>query len=139
MVEAQGARDAALKAFREPGTSSKAQSPDDAILPKDLAWFDEQIAKLTGLASGDDAKDGGSQARCPRACGSRLSTRTGGEERGFRLPMPPAGGIARLIARCRINGDPARPRDSRSVTIRNWNHHQGRWLEARVTRVPPWS
>ena len=47
MVEAQGARDAALKAFREPGTSSKAQSPDDAILPKDLAWFDEQIAKLT--------------------------------------------------------------------------------------------
>jgi hypothetical protein len=33
-----------------------------------------------------------------------------------------------VIAPCHINGDPARPQDSRSVTIRNWNHHQGGWL-----------
>ena len=47
-VEAQqGARDDALEALRaRTGNHSRLsqQSPDNATLPNDLAWFDEQIA-----------------------------------------------------------------------------------------------
>jgi hypothetical protein len=48
MVEAQqGAHDIALKAFQEGRdimVRLKAQSPDNARLPKDLDWFDDRIA-----------------------------------------------------------------------------------------------
>ena len=52
MVKAQqGARDEALGALRQ-GRDIIArlmrQSPDNATLPKDLAWFDAEIAKLDG-------------------------------------------------------------------------------------------
>jgi hypothetical protein len=50
MVESQrGARDSALKAFRKGRdiiAQLKTQAPDNATLPKDIAWFDGQIAAL---------------------------------------------------------------------------------------------
>lgn len=50
MVEArQGARERALGAFkqgREIIARLRARSPDNATLPKDLAWFDSQISAL---------------------------------------------------------------------------------------------
>jgi hypothetical protein len=50
MVDAQqGERQRALGAFtdgREIIAKLQAAAPTNATLPKDLAWFDEQIAKL---------------------------------------------------------------------------------------------
>jgi hypothetical protein len=52
MVEArQGERDQALNGFRKGRDiveRLKAESPDDAQLPKDLAWFESQIRALSG-------------------------------------------------------------------------------------------
>jgi hypothetical protein len=51
MVETgQGARDKALSGYRSGRdilARLKAQSPDDAQLPKDLAWFESQITALS--------------------------------------------------------------------------------------------
>ncbi len=67
MVEArQGARDLALRGFRNGRgilARLKAQSPDDAHLPEDLAWFESQISSSAGTV-GDALRYEGCLDRC---------------------------------------------------------------------------